>query len=98
MNVNLTHQDMSPEKRAKFAEYDFVADTMEYYPLMVTIVRELLQCRIGCHVEMASNKLEVIENHLSLHFHYLQFCYYKCELVTSFPVSLAHVTDHILQA
>ena len=83
MGVNLTQRDMSPQKKAKFDEYEFVPDTMEYYPLMVTIVKELLECRIGCHGEMANNNLEVIENYLSVHFHYLQFCYYKCEFSVS---------------
>ena len=79
MDVNLTQKDMSLQKKAKFDEYEFVPDTMEYYPLLVTIVKEVLVCRIGCHEEMASKHLEVVENYLSLHFHYLQFCYYKCE-------------------
>lgn len=77
--VNLS-RNLNPQKRAKFMEYNFVPDSVEFYPLLETLVREVLRCRLGCHDEVAMvNGERMEEGFLNQHFHYLQFCYYKCE-------------------
>ena len=77
MTVNLTQKDMNPQKKAKYDEHEFVANTMEYYQLLVVIIRELLECRVDCHKRMATINAEFTEDYLSTHFHYLQYDYYK---------------------
>ena len=77
--VNLTQKDMNLQKQAKFDEYSFVPDTMEYYQLLVTIIREVLACRVNCHRRVATIEGEFVEQYLSSQFHYLQFNYYKCK-------------------
>ena len=77
--VNLTQKDMNLQKKAKFDEYSFVPDTMEYYQLLVTIITEVLACRVNCHRRVAIIEGEFVEQYLSSQFHYLQFNYYKCE-------------------
>ncbi len=83
LQVNLTQKDMNPEKWAKFLEYDFVPDSVEFYPLLETIVREELRCRVGCRDVVATINGELDEGYFSRHFNYLQFSYYKCEWVDS---------------
>ncbi len=72
---------MNPEKQAKFKEYNFVPDSMEFYSLLETVVREDLRCRLKCHGDMATVNGELREGYFPEHFHYLQFCYYKCKCV-----------------
>ena len=76
--VNLTQRDMNPQKKAKFEEYSFVPDTMEYYQLLVTVIREVLACRVNCQRSMATIEGDFVNQFLSSQFHYLQFNYYKC--------------------
>ena len=76
--VNLTQKDMNPQKKAKFEEYSFVPDTMEYYQLLGTVIREVLACRVNCQRSVAIIEGNFVNQFLSSHFHYLQFNYYKC--------------------
>ena len=77
--VNLTQEDMNPQKKAKFDDYSFVPDTMEYYQLLVTIIKEVLECRVSCPSRVATIEGKFVDKYLSSQFHYLQFDYYKCE-------------------
>ena len=39
--VNLTQPDMNDQKRALFEEYSLIPDTMEYYQLMATLIKDV---------------------------------------------------------
>lgn len=81
LQVNLSQHGVSAEKMAKFNQHKFTVDSMEYYALLTTIIREVLGCRIGCADKLATVEGVLIENYLQNHFHYLQFDYYKLGLL-----------------
>ena len=39
--VNLTQPDMNEQKREHFEEYSLVPDSMEYYQLMATLIKDV---------------------------------------------------------
>ena len=41
IHVNLTQPDMNPQKKALYEEYSLYAETMEYYELLVAIVKKV---------------------------------------------------------
>ena len=76
VHINMS-QGVSVQKKAKFDQHGLSVDSMEYYTLLTTIIRELLGCRIGCVKKLATVEGVHIDNYLENHFHYLQFNYYK---------------------
>lgn len=44
IHVNLTQPDMNPQKAALYEEYSLYAETMEYYELLVAIVKKVHVC------------------------------------------------------
>lgn len=79
--VNITDRDMSQGMREIMDHYVYSlsVDMLEYHSVLATAVREVLECRVRCHDDMARVKGEVLEDYLPHHFHYLQFSYYKCK-------------------
>ena len=77
--MNITDDNMSTTFQDMLDFYGLTVDMMDYYPLLMTAVKELLECRIRCHDDVARINGQVYENYLPNHFHYLQFSYYKCE-------------------
>lgn len=41
IDVNLTQPNMNPQKKAIYEDYSLKAETMEYYELLVTVVKEV---------------------------------------------------------
>jgi len=62
---------MNPQKQAKFDDYNFVPDTMEYYQLLVTVIREVLERHVNCHSRVATIEGRFVDKYLSSQF---QFC------------------------
>ena len=77
--MNITDKDMNPEKKDKLDTYSLSVDTLDYHSLLVTAVQEVLECRVGCHDDIARINGDAVQNYLPIHFHFLQFAYYKCE-------------------
>lgn len=77
MHINMSQHGVSGQKVAKFNQHSLSVDSMEYYALLTTIVRELLGCRTGCIDKLATVEGIHIDSYLQSHFHYLQFNYYK---------------------
>lgn len=79
--INITGDDVSPEKDNKLEEYEILPDSLEYYELLRSIVLSYLKCRSDCRVRTATVDGEFFDKYLPGHFHYLQFNYFKCELL-----------------
>lgn len=77
--MNITESDMSQGMRDVLAHYSqlLTPDMLDYHTVMATAVREVLECRVRCHDDVARVKGEVLQDYLPHHFHYLQFSYYK---------------------
>lgn len=41
IDVNLTQPNMNPQKKALYEEYSLYAETMEYYELLVAVVKKV---------------------------------------------------------
>ena len=41
IDVNLTQPDMNPQKKELYEEYSLKAETMEYYELLVAVVKKV---------------------------------------------------------
>lgn len=41
IDVNLTQPNMNPQKKALYEEYSLNAETMEYYELLVAVVKKV---------------------------------------------------------
>lgn len=78
--INITGDDVSPEKDEKLEEYDILPDSLEYYELLRSIILSYLKCRSDCRIRAATADGEFFDKYLPGHFHYLQFNYFKCEL------------------
>ena len=79
VNLDLSQEGIGPQKLEKFDDYQFVVDSMEFYPLMTKIMKEVLNCSVSCHNRTATVHGVMIDKYLLSHFHYLQFNYYKSE-------------------
>ena len=44
IDVNLTQPDMNQQKKSLYEEYSLKAETMEYYELLVAIVKRVWDC------------------------------------------------------
>ena len=79
--MNTTEPDMSDGMREILDYYKpaLAPDTLDYHSVLTFAVRELLECRVRCHDDVARVRGEVLGQYLPHHFHYLQFSYYKCE-------------------
>ncbi|CAI8055374.1 Cartilage-associated protein [Geodia barretti] len=77
--MNTTEPDMSDGMREILDYYKpaLAPDTLDYHSVLTFAVRELLECRVRCHDDVARVRGEVLGEYLPHHFHYLQFSYYK---------------------
>ena len=77
--MNITEEHMS-EVMQEILDYYAPAlkpDMMDYHTVLATAIREVLECKVQCHDDMARVNGEVLEDYFPKHFHYLQFAYYK---------------------
>ena len=51
IHVNLTQPDMNPQKKELYEEYSLYAETMEYYELLVAIVKKVCLISLGLGYE-----------------------------------------------
>ena len=79
--MNITDSNMSSQLREILHHYrdSLSVDMLDYHAVLVTAVREVLECRVRCHDDVARVKGRLLEDYLPNHFHFLQFAYYKCE-------------------
>lgn len=77
--MNITEPNMSAGMRAVLDHYmdALEQDTLDYHSVMAHAIRELLECRVHCHSDLARVQGDALEDYLPHHFHYLQFAYYK---------------------
>ena len=69
-------------------------DTLDYHSVMAHAIRELLECRVHCHSDLARVQGDALEDYLPHHFHYLQFAYYKCEPICIRRAHTTHTGTH----
>lgn len=79
--MNITDEDMTEGMREIMEHYStrIQPDMLDYYSVLTTAIREVLECRVRCHDDVARVKGKVLEDYLPHHFHYLQYSYYKCK-------------------
>lgn len=82
--MNITEENMTMGMREILEHYSnaLIPDTLDYYSVLAKAIKEVLECRVQCHDDVARVKGEVLGDYLPLHFHYLQFAYYKCKFNT----------------
>ena len=92
--MNITETDMNDGMREVLQHYtnSLRPDTLDYHSVFGTAIRELLQCRVRCHDDVARVKGKLLGDYLPHHFHYLQFSYYKREL------AYVQFIQHLFQA
>lgn len=81
LTMNITDSNMTEGMREIMQHYSTIlsADMLDYYSVLTTAIREVLECRVHCHDDVARIKGQVRKDYLPIHFHYLQFSYYKCK-------------------
>ena len=79
--MNITEENMGEDMREILEYYAeaLTPDMLDYHSVLTRAIKEVLECRVRCHDDVARVKGVVLVDYLPHHFHYLQFAYFKCK-------------------